>query len=124
MTRFDETWCEQFNQTLGQGSALASNAMRILFVVTDTDEGKLAFVVSGDSDGAVVTAGKLPRGEKADITITAKEAVLNALWAGERSRDEAFMAGDLKVEGDYPRWLDHVIATFEAEPWATAWAGA
>ena len=88
------------------------------------EEGKAAFWLSDDGKTFGALAGKLPRGEKADITITAKESVLLALWAGRRTRDEAFMAGDVKVEGAYAHWLDQVVPTFEAAPWSEAWATA
>jgi len=95
----------------------------MLYVVTDTEEGKVAFNLEL-ADGAPlhVTAGKFPRGTKADVTVTIKEAVLASLWVGDRTRDEAFMAGDIKVEGAYNRWLDQIVPLFQSEPWAAAWA--
>ena len=96
----------------------------MLFVITDTDEGKVAFNLADTGGELTVTSGKLPRGVKADITVTAKEPVINAVWAGARRRDEAFMAGDIKVEGAYARWLDEVVPAFESSPWAEAWIAA
>ena len=106
----------------GTSNFASANPIRMLFVVTDTDEGKVAFWFADDGDTLAVTSGKLPRGEKADIAITAKESVLVDLWSGARTRDEAFMAGDLKVEGAYVRWLDDVAPAFNESPWAQAWA--
>lgn len=123
MSRYDADWCAALAGGVGTSSGLTA-PIRILYVVTDTEEGKAAFWLSDDGKTFGALAGKLPRGEKADITITAKESVLLALWAGRRTRDEAFMAGDVKVEGAYAHWLDQVVPTFEAAPWSEAWATA
>lgn len=123
MTRFDQEWCDALASAVGQTSAFNSSAsVRLLYVVTDTADGKVAFTISDDGSALAVTAGKLPRGEKADITVTAKESVLSELWSGARSHDAAFMAGDIKVEGDYARWLDELVPAFGQAPWADAWA--
>lgn len=124
MSRFDQDWCD----TLAKGASGAKAHgvdLHVLYVVTETEEGKLAFHI-GLANGAVehVTTGKLPRGEKADITITATEATFSALWSGDRSRDAAFMAGDIKIEGAYPQWLDQLVPMFGDEPWRSAWASA
>ena len=122
---FDQEWCDALAADVGAKSTLAANGeLSMLFVVTDTEEGKVAFNLSDTGNELTVTAGKLPRGVKADITITVKEPVINALWSGSRSRDEAFMAGDLKVEGAYARWLDEVVPAFESDPWVEAWSTA
>ena len=91
-------------------------------MVTETDEGKVPFHLQFDNESTEATAGKLPRGEKADVTVTAKEAVLAAIWSGDRNRDEAFMAGDIKVEGAYNQWLDVLVPLFAAPDWSKAWA--
>ncbi len=123
MTLFDQAWCDSLANEVGGASTLATaGALSILFVVTDTEDGKVAFNLADDGDSLTITEGKLPRGVKADVTITVKEAVLRALWSGARTRDAAFMAGDIKVEGDYGRWLDVVVPAFESSPWAEAWA--
>lgn len=125
MVMFDQDWCDALSGTIGTASTLAAEAeISMLYVVTDTEEGKVAFNLAATGDTLTVTSGKLPRGVKADITITVKESVINALWSGVRTRDEAFMAGDIKVEGAYARWLDEVVPAFEAVPWADAWAAA
>jgi len=98
-------------------------SIRLLFVVTDTDEGKVAFHLDL-GDGLSGTAGRLPRGEKADVTVTVKESAILPLWAGERSWDAAFMAGDLKVEGEYQRWVDELVPLFTSDAWAGAWEAA
>ena len=71
MSRFDQDWCNALAEQAGDATTQGDDA-HLLYVVTDTSEGKVAFHI-GLVDGAVehVTAGKLPRGEKADITITA-----------------------------------------------------
>lgn len=124
MSRFDQDWCNALAEQAGDATTQGDDA-HLLYVVTDTSEGKVAFHI-GLVDGAVehVTAGKLPRGEKADITITATEATLGGLWSGDRSRDSAFMAGDIKIEGAYAQWLDQLVPLFEAAPWRDAWASA
>ncbi len=119
MTRFDQDWCNTLVE--GVSSLGTAGPLRLLYVITDTEEGKMAFSLRDDGTSITATAGKLPRGEKADITVTAKESVLVDIWSGTRSRDEAFMAGDIKIEGAYSRWLDELVATFEASPWASAW---
>ena len=121
MGRFDQEWCDALASAAGQ-SALPGELERLLYVVTDTEEGKVAFNLAIEAESLVASAGKFPRGVKADVTVTAKEAVLLDLWSGDRTRDQAFMAGDLKIEGDYARWLDHVVLAFESAPWADAWA--
>lgn len=118
MGRFDQQWCDELVAEMPPPSA---SPLRVLYVVTDTDEGKVAFSITSDSAGTTATAGKLPRGEKADITITAKESVLVDIWSENRTRDEAYMAGDIKVEGAYDIWLDELVGLFEDSPWASAW---
>lgn len=116
MARFDQQWC---NELVASGQTTGV-PWRVLYVVTETDEGKVAFSIT-NGDELIATAGKLARGDKADITVTATEAVLANIWAGDRSRDEAFMAGDIKVEGAYALWLDVLVEAFESSPWASAW---
>ena len=102
-----------------------ADALRVLYVITDAPDGKFAFFL--DLASGVVTngtAGRLPRGEKAGITITVKEPILLLLWSGELSRDTAFMAGDIKVEGAYEVWLDQLVPAFENEAWSSTWAAA
>lgn len=120
MTRFDQSWCDQLAGAVG--GLGTESPVRILYVVTETDEGKVAFHLQIDNESTEATAGKLPRGEKADVTVTAKEAVLAAIWSGDRNRDEAFMAGDIKVEGAYNQWLDVLVPLFAAPDWSKAWA--
>ena len=123
MTRFDQDWVDALAGA-GGGIDELTEPMRLLFVVTDTSDGKAAFFLDLESDTAAGTAGRLPRGEKANITVTAKESALEALWSGNRSYDAAFMSGDLKVEGAYERWLDVLTPAFGQSPWAHAWSAA
>lgn len=119
--RYGQEWVDEL---VGGGGGSTAEALRLLYVVSDTVEGKVAFHLDF-ADGAVAgTAGKLPRGEKADVTVTAKESALVELWSGERSRDAAFMAGDLKIEGAYQRWLDELVPMFSDGDWAAAWSNA
>ena len=119
MARFDQDWCDAL--VAGASALGTSGDQRVLYVVTNAEEGKVAFSIREDGGELSATAGKLPRGEKAEITITAKEAVLLDIWSGARTRDEAFMAGDIKVEGLYDKWLDDLVGAFEVSPWASAW---
>ncbi len=121
MGRFDQDWCDALAKAAGQ-SALPGALERVLYVVTDTEEGKVAFNLANEDGSVVASAGKFPRGVKADVTVTAKEAVLSDLWSGTRTRDQAFMAGDLKIEGHYAVWLDHLVPAFSESPWAEAWS--
>lgn len=125
MARYDQQWCDSLGQAVGPDALLDAGDLRLLYVVTDTDEGKVAFHLQL-AGGAIVaaTAGKLPRGEKADVTVTVKEPVLLDLWNGVRTRDAAFMRGDLKIEGAYHFWLDQLVPLFQAEPWTSAWSTA
>lgn len=125
MSRYEQSWCDALASAVG-GTALAElAATRILFVVTDTEAGKQAFHLDLEGGAiAAATAGRLPRGQKADITITAKEAVLLDVWTGARTRDAAFMRGDLKIEGAYERWLDELVPLFDVDPWSAAWSAA
>ncbi len=124
MPVYDQEWCDELAKAVGSGST-EHEPMRLLYVVTDTDEGKVAFNLDLDKGGIrMVTAGKLPRGEKADVTVTVKEPIIRGLWAGNEKRDVAFMRGDIKVEGAYARWLDELVPLFEDGAWKTAWAAA
>ncbi len=118
--RYGQDWCDTLAGAVG--AAGLAGTERVLFVVTDTDVGKAAFVLE-TNDGGLVTAseGRLPRGVKAAVTVTIKEERLVPLFAGERSWDAAFMRGDIKVEGDYEQWLDGLVPLFQADPWASAW---
>ncbi len=125
MARYEQDWCDTLAGAVGAGALGEYEPLRLLYVITDTEDGKVAFNM--DLDGGAVqacSAGKLPRGEKADVTVTVKEAVITELWAGSRTRDAAFMRGDLKIEGAYARWLDELVPLFESDPWSAAWAGA
>jgi putative sterol carrier protein len=125
MTRYGDEWVAALASAVDGADGDDTEALLLLYVVTDTEDGKVAFNLSFEDGRCVAaTAGKLPRGTKADVTVTAKEAALLPLWAGERSRDAAFMAGDLKIEGAYERWLDELVPRFVAAPWAEAWATA
>ena len=125
MARYDQTWCDALASAVGDSAINDSAALRLLYVITDTEEGKVAFNMDLAGGGVQsCTAGKLARGEKADVTVTVKEPVIADLWAGSRTRDAAFMSGDIKIEGAYERWLDELVPLFQAEPWASAWAEA
>ena len=125
MARYDDDWCAALASAVADAPTIDGTPMRVLYVVTDTDEGKAAFVVGTAPDGPItVTAGKLPRGEKADITVTLKEPVALELWTGGRTRDAAFMRGDVKVEGAYERWLDQLVPAFSGPEWSAAWEAA
>lgn len=123
MGHYDQDWCNALAAAVGPGTGDQSE-MRLLFVITDTEDGKKAFHLDLDRGGVVASVeGRVPRGQpKADVTVTVKEPVIRALWSGERTRDEAFMRGDLKIEGAYERWLDELVPAFNADPWAAAWA--
>ena len=125
MGRYDQDWCDGIAAQVGSEQTTDAAALRLLYVVSDTDEGKVAFNLDL-LGGAVVTAtaGKLPRGEKADVSVTVKEPALLELWRGDRSRDAAFMRGDLKIEGAYHRWLDELVPLFQTDLWTAAWKGA
>lgn len=119
---YDQTWCDALAERAADAAADGVDLVT-LYVVNDTEDGKVAFhleLVGGKPSH--VTAGRMPRGQKADVTITVKEPVLRELWTQERNRDAAFMAGDIKVEGAYHRWLDELVPLFETEPWKSAWA--
>lgn len=125
MARYDQGWCDALAAQVGAEQTTDAAAMRLLYVVSDTADGKVAFNLDLLGGGiAAATAGKLPRGEKADVTVTVKEAVLLELWRGDRSRDAAFMRGDLKIEGAYERWLDELVPLFQTDRWTAAWKGA
>ena len=122
MVAYDQEWCDGLVAAVDEGASQLE-PLRLLYVVTDTADGKVAFNLEfEDGGGVVATAGKLPRGQKADVTVTVKEPIAMQLWAGEERRDVAFMRGDIKVEGVYHRWLDELVPMFESEPWKSAWA--
>ena len=122
MSRYDQDWVDAI--TSDAGGVGEGEPLRLLYSITDTDDGKAAFHLDIGGGSTRGVAGKLPRGEKADLTITAKEVDLVDVWSGVRSRDAAFMSGDLKVEGGYERWLNELIPLFENAPWSDAWAHA
>ncbi len=123
MTRFDQAWVDALVAAAGPIAGLADRC-RLLFVVTGTADGKAAFFLDLDDRGVSGRAGRLPRGEHADVTVTAEEKMLADLWMGRRVYDAAFMSGDLKVEGAYEIWLDRLTPAFAVPPWATAWSAA
>ena len=122
MSEFEQTWCDALRERAAPANVPGLDLVA-LFVVTDTAEGKRAFHMElAEGAPAQITTGRMPRRHKADVTVTVKEAVLRSLWAGDVSLDAAFMAGDIKVEGAYERWLDELVPLFESEPWKDAWA--
>ncbi|MGI9607613.1 MAG: SCP2 sterol-binding domain-containing protein [Acidimicrobiales bacterium] len=125
MTRYDQDWVDALVDGASVAAATVHAPMRVLWIVTETDDGKHAFHIDLDGSRPVSgTAGRLPRGESAAVTVTAKESALLPLWRGERDLDTAFMAGDLKIEGSYERWLDELVPAFRSDPWAAAWVAA
>lgn len=122
MNRYDQAWCDALS-TSASTSAI-DGALEVLYVVTEAEGGKHAFSIKFEGGSVTATHGKLPRGHKPDVTVTAKEAALLALWSGDRSRDVAFMRGDLKIEGAYARWLDELVPLFETQPWVESWQAA
>lgn len=127
MSRFDEAWAEAVQRAAIGVDPIASldGVFRVLYVVTDTEHGKAAFHVEfADGAPTAVTAGKLPRGEQADVTVTAAESTFDELWRGGRTRDAAFMSGDVKIEGAYGDWLDSVVPAFERDDWRQVWESA
>jgi len=123
VARYDQDWCDRLTAAVGAQNGDQAE-MRLLYVITDTEDGKVAFHLDLAKGGIVcATHGRVPRGQdKADVTVTAKEPVARELWMGERTRDAAFMRGDLKIEGAYERWLDELVPLFSADPWASAWS--
>ena len=122
MAKYDQDWCDALAAAVAVEPGEESTPLRLLYVVTDTAEGKVAFQIDLQGGAVIaVTAGKLPRGEKADVTVTAKEAVLVDVWSAARARDSVFMRGDVKIEGAYQRWLDELVPLFGAAPWSDAW---
>ena len=126
MDRYDQAWVDALVVSVpAEPIAGLPDELRVLYVITDAPDGKFAFFL--DLASGVVTngtAGRLPRGQKAGITITIKEPILLQLWSGELSRDTAFMAGDIKVEGAYEVWLDQLVPAFENDAWSAMWAAA
>lgn len=125
MSPYDQNWVDALVAEVAAAAPLPGLTLplRLLYLITDTADGKQAFHLDFvDGQLRAGTAGKPPRGESADVTITIREDVALALWTGARSRDAAFMAGDLKVEGSYEQWLDQLVPAFETPPWSTAWA--
>lgn len=127
MIRYDQDWVDRLVEAGAGAEPIAglTSSLRLLYIVTDTADGKQAFHLDF-ADGRMIagTAGKLPRGETADVTITVAETVLSDLWRGVRRRDAAYMAGDVKVEGNYEQWLDFLVPAFEVTPWTEAWSNA
>jgi hypothetical protein len=125
MTRYEQAWVDELVGLAAHASETEHESCRVLWIVTDTESGKSAFHLDLDKGRPLAgSAGKLPRGHKADITLTVKESVAVEIWSGSRSRDVAFMIGDVKVEGAYERWLDELVPVFAVSPWAEAWAQA
>lgn len=125
MTRYEQPWVDELVGLAAGASETEHEPCRLLWIVTDTEAGKAAFHLDLEKGRPIAgTAGKPPRGQTADITVTAKESVAMTIWSGSESRDEAFMTGDVKVEGTYERWLDELVPVFQASPWSEAWAQA
>jgi putative sterol carrier protein len=72
-------------------------------VITGAPQGKVQVVVEV-RDGKIVTAELAKRGD-AECTVTWTYKDASAFVLGQLSIDEAFMRGDLKVEGDYTTFL-------------------
>jgi len=125
--RYDQAWIDELVSSAASAPDTGHGAFRVLYVITDIegDADKAAFHLDIDVGRAVGGAtGKPSRAEPAEVTVTAKEAVFVDVWAGARSRDAVFMAGDFKVEGAYERWIDELVPTFEEPDWSTAWLNA
>ena len=91
-------------RTHGESLPAAPGASLVMqHVVTGAPQGKVQAVVEV-RDGKV-TAAELGKRADATCTVTWTYKDAGAVVLGEASLDEAFMRGDLKVEGDYTTLL-------------------
>jgi putative sterol carrier protein len=83
--------------------AVPGTSLVMQHVVTGAPQGKVQAVVEV-RDGKV-TGAELGKRNDATCTVTWTYKDASAIVRGESSLDEAFMRGDLKVEGDYTTLL-------------------
>ena len=115
MTRFlSEEWLTELEEA---GSKLPEGkfSITIQYEISGTDQGKLRFsVVIKDSRIKEISNGKNTNAD-CGVSTTLSEAF--KILSGEKKIIEAFMQGDLKVEGDHQRYLIDFESVRKSEHW-------
>jgi len=95
----DDAWVRALNAKLAAGSGSTPDPLVLQYVVTDDGidaaDYRYHLVLGPDGDRAFPGAADAP-----DATFRLSAATAESIRSGERSSEEAFLAGDLDLEGD------------------------
>lgn len=103
MADIDDAWVEALDDKLAAGPGSVPEPLTVQYVVCPgedlgcgpDDEYRYHLVLGPDGDRAHAGAAPAP-----DVTFRLTAATAEAIRSGERSAEEAFLAGDLDLEGD------------------------
>lgn len=107
-------WLERFGDLVGQHPVTASSvetaaSLSIGFIVTTDESGDGAsyrVTVDGAAFGVIVDDADTVTKAEADVVIVSTRTVAATIARGERSALDAFMTGDLLLDGETTRLVD------------------
>ena len=115
MTRFlSEEWLTELEE-IGSKLPKGNLSLVIQYEISGTEQGKLRFsLVIKDSQIKEILTGK---NKNADCGVSTTSTEAFKILSGKKKVIEAFMQGDLKVEGDYQRYLIDFESVRKSEQW-------
>ena len=115
MTRFlSEEWLTELEE-IGSKLPKGNLSLVIQYEISGTEQGKLRFsLVIKDSQIKEILTGK---NKNADCGVSTTSTEAFKILSGEKKVIEAFMQGDLKVEGDHQRYLIDFESVRKSEQW-------
>ena len=115
MTRFlSEEWLTELEE-IGSKLPKGNLSLVIQYEISGTEQGKLRFsLVIKDSQIKEILTGK---NKNADCGVSTTSTEAFKIFSGEKKVIEAFMQGDLKVEGDHQRYLIDFESVRKSEQW-------
>ncbi len=115
MTRFlSEEWLTELGE-IGSKLPKGKFSLIIQYEISGTEQGKLRFsLVIKDSQVKEILTGK---NKNADCGVSTTFAEAFKILSGKKKVIEAFMQGDLKVEGDHQRYLIDFESVRKSEQW-------
>ena len=108
---------EWFKKLENSAPELVSNEFSIIsqYEISGTEQGKIRFFIVIES-GQIKEVSK-GKHQNADCVVTVKSSEGLKILSGEKSILGAFMQGDLKVEGNYRKYLLEMQKLRISEPW-------
>jgi len=90
-------WVHRLNETFGQSPGSSTAALTVQYVVSRADGSEAAYAVTLAADRDHATDGMVA---DADVTFRMDEETAAAISGGQLSSEEAFIKGNLRIDGD------------------------